>query len=328
MVTVPKVFITREINSEVLSELAKFADIETWPEPSPPPYQVLQERIVVVDGILTLLTDKIDAQLIRAGAAGRLKIISQMAVGYDNIDVKTATTLKIPVGHTPGVLTETTADMAWGLLMACARRIVEADAEVRNGIWRPWGPDVLTGTDVYGATIGIIGFGRIGQAIARRARGFNMRILYTDIQRNEPAESESGAQFMPLNDLLQQSDFVTIHVYLSEATRWLIGEAQLKIMKPGSVLINTARGPIVDPDALDKALRDGLIGAAGLDVFDPEPIPFNHPILNLRNLVLTPHIASASKQTRKLMAQMAVENIMAALKSENIPYCANPEVYI
>lgn len=324
--SVPKIFVTREINSQVLSELAKYADVDTWSEPSPPPYQVLQERITAVDGILTLLTDKIDAPLINSGAH-RLKIISQMAVGYDNIDVKTATSLKIPVGHTPGVLTETTADMAWGLLMACARRIVEADAEVRKGIWRPWGPDVLTGSDVYGATIGIIGFGRIGQAVARRARGFNMRIIYTDIHRNEPAECESGAQFMPLNDLLQQSDFISVHVYLSEATRWLIGEAQLKLMKPGSVLINTARGPIVEPDALYHALQSGLIGAAGLDVFDPEPIPANHPILGLSNLVITPHIASASKQTRKLMAQMAVENIIAALKNEKIPYCANPDVY-
>ncbi len=325
--SVLKIFVTRQNNPQVLSELAKIADIDIWSEPYPPPYQVLQERITGVDGILTLLTDKIDAPLIQA-VSGRLKIISQMAVGYDNIDVKTATSLKIPVGHTPGVLTETTADMAWGLLMACARRIVEGDAEVRQGIWRPWGPDVLTGLDVYGSTIGIIGFGRIGQAVARRARGFNMRILYTDIQRNEPAESESGAQFMPLDDLLQQSDFVSIHVYLSEATRKLIGDAQLKLMKPGAVLINTARGPIVDPDSLYQALQTGLIGAAGLDVFDPEPIPASHPILGLSNLVITPHIASASKQTRKLMAQMAADNIIAALKNEKIPYCANPEVYV
>ena len=322
----PRVFVTRKIHPEVLENLAQSVELEVWQDPSPPPYSFLQEHIASMDGILTLLTDKIDAPLIQAGA-NTIKVISQMAVGYDNIDIHAATLQKIPVGHTPSVLTETTADMTWGLIMDCARRISEADREVRAGIWQPWGPDVLTGQDVYGATLGIIGFGRIGQAVARRARGFNMKILYTDISRNPSAEEDLGAEFVTFDELLGLSDFITLHVYLSEATRHLIGAGQFALMKPSAILINTARGPIVDPDALYQALKTGQISSAGLDVFDPEPIPVQHPILELPNVVIAPHIASASKQTRKRMAQMAAENLLAGLQGQKIPYCVNPDVY-
>lgn len=324
--TKPKIFITRAIPSQALSILEVSVDVQIWPEPEPPPYETILEQVSQVDGLFTMLTDKIDAPVIRAGRS-HLKVISQMAVGYDNIDIAAATSSKIPVGHTPGVLTETTADLAWGLLMAAARRITEADHEVHQGIWRSWGPDVLTGQDVHGATLGIIGLGRIGQAVARRARGFNMRLIYTDTTRNETAEKELGMEYVSLDDLLRQSDFVTIHVYLSPQTHHLIGEPQLNLMKPTSTLINTARGPIVDPDALYNALRQGVLFAAGLDVFDPEPIPANHPLLKLPNFVITPHIASASKQTRILMARMAAENILAGLSDLPLPYCVNPQIY-
>lgn len=322
----PTILVTRMIDRQAISSLEKAADIILWTEPTPPPYEYLLEKASAIDGILSLLTDKINAQWINA-ASSRLKIISQMAVGYDNIDLSTATRYKIPVGHTPGVLTETTADLTFALLLAAARRIVEADAEVRQGIWRPWGPDILTGYDVNGSTLGIIGMGRIGQAVARRARGFNMRILYTDIQQNSSLEQEIDATYLPFNQLLAESDFITLHTYLSDQTRGLISLPQLKLMKKTAVLINTSRGPIVNPDDLYTALTTGLIASAGLDVFDPEPIPSNHPLLQLKNFIITPHIASASKKTRALMAKMAVENIIAALQGQKIPYCANPEVY-
>jgi len=322
----PVVFVSRSIAPLALERLRLNCEVNTWPKPEPPPYEIVFNEAVRSDGILTLLTDQIDENMIKASSP-KLKIISQMAVGFDNINVRTATELKIPVGHTPGVLTETTADMAWGLLMSAARRIAEADSEVRNGTWRPWGPDVLTGEDIYGSTLGIIGFGRIGQAVARRARGFSMRILYFDLQRNEKAEFETGAIYSSLEQLLSESDYVSIHVLLSPETRHLIGESQLKLMKPSAILINTARGPIVDSDALYHALLNGTIASAGLDVFDPEPIPADHPLIKLRNLIVTPHIASASKKTRILMANMAVDNLLAGLNGDRLPHCANPEVY-
>lgn len=314
----PTVFLTRALPSEVLAKLQPYAQAEIWPEETPPPYETLCQKAAQVDAIITMLCDRIDAPLIQS--CKNLKVISQMAVGYDNIDLQAAAQHHIAVGNTPGVLTETTADLAWGLLMAAARRIVEADNEVRNGIWRPWGPDVLTGQDIYGATLGIIGFGRIGQAMARRAHGFDMRILYYDIQRNPTAEQTLGAIFTPFEDLLKQSDFISIHAYLNQQTYRMIGRPQFECMKPTAVLINTARGAMVDPDALAWALQEGRIAAAGIDVFDPEPMPANSPLLAMRNLVVTPHIASASKQTRLRMAFMTIENVIAGLQGLPLPY--------
>ncbi len=323
--TRPFVFVTRKIAEPALKRLTEAADVEVWQHEDPPPQNVLIEKAGQVDGLLTLLTDKIDAHLIEQAGSG-LKVISQMAVGYDNIDIPAATRRGIPVGNTPGVLTETTADFTWALLMAAARRVVEGDKEVRDGIWRAWGPDVLTGYDVYGATLGIIGFGRIGQAVARRAQGFGMKILYNDPDCGEDAGKDLGAECVTLDDLLARADFVSMHVYLSEATRHMIGQAQLQQMKRTAILINTARGPVVDPEALAWALENKIIAGAALDVTEPEPIPSNSPLLAFENIIITPHIASASKATRERMAHIAVDNMLAGLRGEPLPHCVNPEV--
>jgi len=326
MVNRPRVFVTRQIAPEAAAQLAQVCDVEIWPHPFPPPKQTLLEIIPSVDGLLSMLTDPIDAEVLAAGG-GTLKVVAQMAVGYDNIDVAAATARGIPVGHTPGVLTETTADFAWALMMAAARRVAEADSEVRAGLWQPWGPDVLTGLDVYGKTLGIVGLGRIGKAMARRARGFSMKVLYNDPKQDPETEIELGVQFASLEDILTESDFVSLHLYYSPEVHHLINRVSFEKMKPTAVLINTARGAMVDPDALAWALETNRIAAAGIDVFDPEPIPQNHPILKLKNLVIAPHIASAGIETRKKMAVMAVENILAGLAGNKLPYCANPQVY-
>ncbi len=322
----PTVFITRTIHEPALEKIRAVAEVEVWPVDSPPPKSVLIDRAGRVDGLLTLLTDPIDAEVL-ATAKGNLKVISQMAVGFDNIDVKSATARHIPVGNTPGVLTETTADMAWALIMATARRIAEADRQVRQAIWHPWGPFVLTGADIYGATLGIIGMGRIGQAVARRARGFDMRILYTDLKRYPEIEEKLDAHFVSLDQLLSQADFISLHSYLTAENYHMIGKPQLAQMKAGAILINTARGGLVDPAALTEALQNGQIAAAGLDVFEPEPIPPDHPLLGMDNVILAPHIASASKQTRLRMALMAADNLIAGLQGNPLPFCVNPEVY-
>jgi glyoxylate reductase len=301
-------------------------EMDVWEDELPPPYEVLQEKMKQVDGILTLLTDRIDAPLIESGA-GKLRVISQYAVGYDNIDVEAATRLKIPVGHTPGVLTDATADFTWALLMGAARRIVEADAVVRAGEWKTWGPQFLLGPEVAGATLGIIGFGRIGQAVAQRATGFNMRILYHDLEPKPGAEKELGAVRVPFEQLLQESDFVTIHTILSDETHHLIGKDQLEAMKPTAILVNTARGPIVDQEALYKALVEGEIAYAALDVTVPEPIRQDDPLLGLKNIIIAPHIASASIQARAKMATMSAANLLAGLRGERLPHCVNPQVF-
>lgn len=326
MNALPNIFVTRQINPAALQRAQAAARIEVWPYETPPPHDVLCNKAAHSQGMITLLTDPIDARVIQA-AGSDFKVISQMAVGYDNIDLTIATQRGIPVGHTPGILTETCADFTWALIMAAARRIAEADREVRQGIWRPWGPEVLCGYDLFGSTIGIIGFGRIGQAVARRAAGFDMRILYYDPQRHPELENRLGVTYVPLDELLAQSDIVTLHTYLSESTRGLIGAAQLKQMKPESILINTSRGAVIDSDALFAALQNRQIAAAALDVFDPEPIPPNHPLLQLPNLVITPHIASASYRTRHKMAEIAIENLLAGLRGEHLLFCANPQVY-
>jgi lactate dehydrogenase-like 2-hydroxyacid dehydrogenase len=246
--------------------------------------------------------------------------VSNYAVGFDNIDVAACTRRGVAVGNTPGVLTETTADLAWALLMAVARRLPEGDRYVRDGRWKTWGPLLLLGPDVHGATIGIVGFGRIGQAVARRARGFGMEILYHDVQ---PVPDEVtmplGATYLPLEALLPRSDFVSLHVNLSELTRHLMNATTLALMKPTAILVNTSRGPVVDQHALAEALRDGTIAAAALDVTDPEPISMDDPLVGLDNCLIVPHIASASRATRGRMAAMAAANLLAGVRGDPLP---------
>ncbi len=294
--------------------------MEIWPEEIPPSRDHLLSSVQEVDGLLCLLTDRVDAEVM--DAAGNLLVISNYAVGFDNIDIEEATDRGIPVGNTPGVLTDTTADFAFSLICAAARRVVEADRYVRNGRWQTWGPRLLLGTDLWGATVGIVGFGRIGQAIARRALGFQMKVLFSDPETHEIPEDQAGKLVqVDLDTLLRESDFVSLHTPLTEETFHLINDERLALMQPTSVLINTSRGAVVDPHALYHALLDGEIAAAALDVTDPEPLPGDHPLLLLDNLIVTPHIASASVAARDRMAVMAAENLLAGLRGERLPYC-------
>ncbi len=315
----PRVFVARRIPDEGLVAIAVACDADIWPDELPPPRAELLRRVAGCDGILTLLTDRVDDELLDAAGPG-LRVVSNYAVGFDNIDVAACARRGVVVGNTPGVLTETTADLAWALLMAAARRLPEGDRYVRAGRWRTWGPMLLLGPDVHGATIGIVGFGRIGQAVARRARGFGMTILYHDVHRVPDEISEPlGARFVTLDELLAQSDFVSLHVNLTEETRHLINAYTLAAMKPTAILVNTSRGPVVDHLALADALRDGTIWAAGLDVTDPEPIPMDDQLVGLDNCLIVPHIASASRATRAKMAEMAAANLLAGVRGEALP---------
>jgi lactate dehydrogenase-like 2-hydroxyacid dehydrogenase len=323
----PKVFVSRVIPEEGLARVREATDATVWEDELPPPRDQLLSAIAGCDGVLTLLTDRVDDEFLdRAGP--QLKVVSNFAVGFDNVDVAACTRRGVPVGNTPGVLTETTADLAWALLMAAARRLVEGDRYVRDGKWKTWGPMLLMGPDVHGATIGIVGFGRIGQAVARRAKGFGMRIVYHDLQRVPKAvEAEFDATFMTLEGLLAESDFVSLHTVLSPETKGLINAERLGWMKLTAVLVNTSRGPVVDSVALVDALRNGTIAAAALDVTDPEPLPADHPLVALDNCLVVPHIASASRATRGKMAAMAAANLLAGLRGERLPTPVNPEVY-
>ena len=267
-----------------------------------------------VDAVLCLLTDRIDADVLDAGA-GRLQVVSNVAVGYDNIDIAAAKARGIVVGNTPGVLTETTADLAFALILAAARRITEADRFVRDGRWQTWDPNLLLGYDLHGATIGIVGYGAIGRAVARRALGFGMRVLHA----SRSDARDANATRVPLDALLRESDVVSLHVPLTDETRAMIGEAQLRAMKPAAILVNTARGGIIDQPALVRALHEGWIAGAGLDVAVVEPIPRGDPLLDAPNCVLLPHIGSATHATRSLMASMAIENCLAGLRGEPLP---------
>lgn len=290
------------------------------------PNDLLLAQVQGIDGLLSMVTDRIDDHLM-ATAGESLRVISQMAVGYDNIDIQAATRRRIPVGHTPGVLTETTADFAFALLMAAARRISEAERFVRARKWTQWSPTLLLGQDIHAATLGLVGLGRIGLAVARRAQGFGMKILYYDMFRNEQAEQEWGIEFSPLEPILQQADFVSLHTPLTPETRHLINRDSLRRMKRTAVLINTSRGPVVDETALYEALRDGVIAYAALDVTDPEPISPDSPLLTLENIIVVPHIASASYTTRAKMASIALANLQAGLQGAKMLHCANPQVY-
>jgi lactate dehydrogenase-like 2-hydroxyacid dehydrogenase len=293
--------------------------MDLWDEPLPPPRDELLRRIAGVDGALTLLTDRVDDEFLDA-AGPQLRVVSNYAVGFDNIDVAACARRGVRVGNTPGVLTETTADLAFALLMAAARRLPEGSRLVRGGKWKTWDPLLLLGPDVHGATIGIVGFGRIGQAVARRAQGFGMEIVYHDLEPLPASVSEPlGAAYLPLEGLLPRADFVTLHVNLSPVTRHLINAETLALMKSTAVLVNTSRGPVVDQAALATALREGVIWAAALDVTDPEPIPMDDPLVGLDNCLIVPHIASASRATRAKMAEMAAANLLAGVRGDPLP---------
>ena len=323
----PRVFVARRIPDDGLQPVSQACEAEIWPDELPPPRDVLLRSIAGCDGVLTLLTDRVDAEFFDA-AGPQLKVVSNYAVGFDNIDIPEATRRKVPVGNTPGVLTDTTADLAFALLMAAGRRVAEGDRYVRQGRWKTWGPMLLLGHDVHGSTLGIVGFGRIGQALARRASGFGMQILYHDVNRLPPeVEEPLSATFVPLDELLARSDFVSLHVNLTPDTEHLMNAERLRQMKPTGVLVNTSRGPVVDHDALFEALRDGVIFAAGLDVTEPEPLPPSHPLLTLDSCLVVPHIASASRATRGKMAGMAAANLLAGVRGERLPTPVNPEVY-
>lgn len=310
-----KVYITRKLPKVIYQKLADEFEVEMWErEDQPVPRETLIEETKDIDGLFCLLTETIDREVIEN--APRLKVIANMAVGYNNIDIQTATEKGIVVTNTPGVLTETTADLTFTLLMATARRVVEASDYLRNGEWKTWSPMQLTGQDIHGATLGIIGMGRIGQALVKRAKGFEMNVVYYNRSRKPAVEKEMGIQYLELEELLQQSDYISILIPYSPEVHHLIGKKELALMKNSAILINTARGGIVDESALFNALKYGEIWAAGLDVFEEEPIRLDSPLLTLPNVVTLPHIGSASEKTRLTMADLAAENVIRVLNGE------------
>jgi lactate dehydrogenase-like 2-hydroxyacid dehydrogenase len=309
---VSRCFVTRELPGSALDRLRAEHDVEVWGEPSPPPRDALAAAAAEAEGLLALLADPIDAELI--DSLPQLRVISNYAVGVDNVDVEAATARGIPVGHTPGVLTDSTADLAVALMLAIARRLSEGERIVHDGEWGTWNPASFLGRDLHGATVAIVGGGRIGRAVGRRLEGFGCELDY--VGRDDP-----------LAPALEAAEFVTVHAPLTEATRGLIGEAELQLMKPTAYLVNTARGPIVDPAALERGLREGWIAGAALDVTDPEPLPADHPLLSAPNLLVIPHLGSATHRTREAMAGLAVDNLLAGLAGERMPRCVNPEVY-
>ena len=315
----PRVFVARLIPEAGLGPIRASCDVDVWTEDTPPPRAALLDRVAGCDGILTLLTDRVDDELLDA-AGPRLRVVANYAVGFDNIDLGACARRRIAVGNTPGVLTESTADLAWALILAVARRVGEGDRFVRSGSWRTWGPMLLLGIDVHGSTLGFVGLGRIGQAVARRAAGFGMTVLYNQRERaQESVETALVATFVAFDELLARSDIVSIHVPLTDDTRHLIDAAALARMRRTAVLVNTSRGPIVDSVALAVALADGTIGGAGLDVTDPEPIDPDDPLLRLSNCLIVPHIASATTATRARMATMAAANLLAGVRGEPLP---------
>jgi glyoxylate reductase len=319
----PRVFVTRLIPDAGLDLVRAACEATIWQDELPPPRDVLLHETRAADGLLSLLTDPVDADLL--DACPHLRVVSNYAVGYDNIDIPAATQRGIPVGHTPGVLTETTADFAFTLLLAAARRVVEGAEYVRAGHWKTWGPMLLMGPDVHHATLGLVGLGRIGAEMAKRARGFDMRVLYSDVLRREDLEESLGLRHASFDELLAEADFISLHTPLTPETRHLIGRDQLRAMKRTAVLVNTSRGPVVDNEALAEALSAGWIAAAGLDVTEPEPLPADHPLVSLPTCIVVPHIASASHATRSAMARIAAENLIAGLHGQPLPASPNPD---
>ena len=321
----PLVVITRRPPGDVAAEIAQHASVIAWEENRAMPRDQLLEAVVDAEGLYCMLTDAIDREVVMA--APQLRVVTTMAVGVDHIDLAACTERGIPVGHTPDVLTETTADTAFALLLAAARRLGEGRDYVRAGQWDLWEPDLLPGRDVHSSTLGIIGLGRVGEAIARRGLGFGMRVLYSGRRRQPAAEAELGVVHRELGGLLEESDHVVVATPLTEETRHLIDEAALAAMKPTATLVNISRGGTVDTDALVAALKSGGIAAAGLDVTDPEPLPADHPLAQLPNCFVIPHLGSASIATRQAMADLAGRNLLAGLRGDHLPACANPEVY-
>ena len=317
----------RVIPDEGLAPVRDACEVDLWTDQLPPPRDELLRRVAGKDGLLTLLTDRVDAELLDA-AGPQLKVVSNYAVGFDNLDIPELTRRRIPAGNTPGVLTETTADLAFALMMAAARRVDEGSRYVRQGRWKTWGPMLLMGVDLHGATLGIVGFGRIGREMAKRASGFGMQVVYHDVHPATPDEERAlNARRVEMDELLAGSDMVSLHTNLTDETRHLIDAAALARMKPTAILVNTSRGPVVDQAALFEALRDGQIFAAALDVTDPEPMAPDDPLLTLENCLVVPHIASATGVTRGKMAAIAAANLLAGLRGDPLPSCINPEVY-
>lgn len=311
------VFVTRHLTPQAEEKLNAFCQAEYWPEDTPPPYDVLLEKSRHADGLLCLLSDPVDAHILQQ--AENLKVISQVAVGVDNIDLEAAAARQIAVGHTPDLLTDATADLAFALILAAARRLGEAIDYARSGQWKTWGLTTLLGESVHGATLGIVGLGRIGSAVARRAKGFDMRILYTDNSQHPELDRELGAEQVPLAHLLENADIISLHVPLTETTKNLIGAEQFSQMKPTAILVNAARGAVVDTDALVAALKSGQIGYAAIDVTDPEPLPPSHPLYQQPNAIIVPHIGSATRTTREQMSLLAVDNLIAGLEGRPLP---------
>jgi glyoxylate reductase len=323
--TRPLVLMSHPLPQEWIAALQGRVRLMVGP-PEPPGFAPhLLDQLAEAEGILSMLIDKVDEALL--ARAPRLRVVSNYAVGYDNIDVPACTRRTIPVGNTPGVLTDATADLAMALLLSSARGIVKAAADARNGLWQIWTPTGWLGADLRGATLGIIGLGKIGRAVAERARGFGLNIVYFKPKREPDVESALGVTYLPLDDLLHESDFVSLHCPLNPQTRGLINDTALQKMKPTAVLINTARGPIVVTDALVRSLREGWIAGAGIDVTDPEPLPKAHPLYDLPNCLVIPHIGSATHGTRRRMAELACENLLAGLEGRRLPNCVNQEVY-
>jgi lactate dehydrogenase-like 2-hydroxyacid dehydrogenase len=306
-----RAFVTRRLPGRALMGLTGICEVDVWPSANPPDYVSLRRRARDVDGLLSLLTDRVDAAFL--DACPRLRVISNMAVGVDNIDLEAARRRGISVANTPEVLTDATADLTLALLLAAARRLGEGEAAVRDGTWGPWKPDWLLGLELRGAQLGIIGMGRIGAAVATRARAFGMDVVHTS--------RRSG---LPLAELLRSADVISLHCPLLPETRHLIDRVALSTMKPGAILVNTARGGIVDQHALSRALHSGHLAAAAIDVTDPEPLPSDHPLLRAPNLTVLPHLGSATTRTRERMASLAVENLRAGLVGQPLPRAVAP----
>ena len=319
------IFMTRRLPTIAIKMLEEDGhDLEIYEGDAPPSKEEIIQGVKGKDVLICLLTDPIDKDVI--DASPNLKIIANYAVGYDNIDVEYATKKGIVVTNTPGVLTETVADLTWALMLSIARRICEGDEFMRQGKFKGWAPLLMLGGDIYGKTLGIIGAGRIGRAVARRAKGFNMNVIYYSRHRNEEIEREANAEYVSFDELLSRADFISLHVPLTKETYHMIGWDELKKMKPTAYLINTARGKCIDEEALYKALKNGIIAGAALDVFENEPL-VHEGLKKLKNVVITPHIGSASLETRTKMAEMVAENVIAVLKGKKAPNCVNPEVY-
>ena len=321
----PLALITHTLPEDWIASLAGRCLIVTGPVDAIELAPELETQLGIAEGLLTLLTIPVTEALL--AKAPNLRVVSNMAVGYDNVDVAACTRRGIPVGNTPGVLTEGTADLTMSLLLAAARRIPEASRDARAGRWTTWSPTGWLGADLHAATLGVVGMGKIGSAVARRAHGFGVNLVYTDPHPRPELEAELGAVRLSLENLLRESDFVCLHTQLTSETRGLINAATLRLMKPSAILVNVSRGPVVITDDLHHALSEGWIRAAALDVTDPEPLPPNHPLYALPNCLIVPHIGSATHQTRGRMAELACENLLAGLEGKRLPHCVNPEVY-